>query len=133
MPGFIEQKQWKTFLDDFTKRNQFRATRLEIVGEIGDQEEEKYLPLVGVSFEPKGSDAGSVVVILGGETAKEQRHIEHLITKVQRIAPLIGQTALEDGLGFEDQDGGKTLLIFEKLPEIPEKTSEPHEGAAKRA
>jgi len=133
MPGFIEQKQWKTFLDDFTKRNQFRATRLEIVGEIGDQEEEKYLPLVGVSFEPKGSDAGSVVVILGGETAKEQRHIEHLITKVQRIAPLIGQTALEDGLGFEDQDGGKTLLIFEKLPEIPEKTSERHEGAAKRA
>lgn len=133
MPGFIEQKQWKTFLDDFTKRNQFRATRLEIVGEIGDQEEEKYLPLVGVSFEPKGSDAGSVVVILGGETAKEQRHIEHLITKVQRIAPLIGQTALEDGLGFEDQDGGKTLLIFEKLPEIPEKTSEPHKGAAKRA
>ncbi len=133
MPGFIEQKQWKTFLDDFTKRNQFRATRLEIVGEIGDQEEEKYLPLVGVSFEPKGSDAGSVVVILGGETAKEQRHVEHLITKVQRIAPLIGQTALEDGLGFEDQDGGKTLLIFEKLPEIPEKTSEPHEGAAKRA
>jgi len=133
MSGFIEQKQWKSFLDEFSKRNQFRATRLEIVGQIGAQEEEKYLPLVGVSFEPKGSDAGSVVVVLGGETVKDQRHIEHLITRVQRIAPLIGLTGLEDGLGFETQEGEKTLLLFEKLPEIPEKTSEPHEGASKRA
>jgi hypothetical protein len=53
MTGFIEQKLWKNFLDEFTKRNQFRATRLEVVGEIGAQEEEKYLPLVGVSFESK--------------------------------------------------------------------------------
>ena len=133
MSGFIEQKQWKSFLDEFSKRNQFRATRLEIVGQIGAQEEEKYLPLVGVSFEPKGSDAGSVVVVLGGETVKDQRHIEHLITRVQQIAPLIGLTGLEDGLGFETQEGEKTLLLFEKLPEIPEKTSEPHEGASKRA
>jgi len=133
MSGFIEQKQWKSFLDEFSKRNQFRATRLEIVGQIGAQEEERYLPLVGVSFEPKGSDAGSVVVVLGGETVKDQRHIEHLITRVQQIAPLIGLTGLEDGLGFETQEGEKTLLLFEKLPEIPEKTSEPHEGASKRA
>ena len=133
MSGFIEQKQWKSFLDEFSKRNQFRATRLEIVGQIGAQEEEKYLPLVGVSFEPKGSDAGSVVVVLGGETVKDQRHIEHLITRVQQIAPLIGLTGLEDGLGFETQEGEKTLLLFENLPEIPEKTSEPHEGASKRA
>jgi Family of unknown function (DUF5335) len=132
MPGFIEQTKWKSFLDEFSKRNQLRATRLEVVGDIGAQEEEKYLPLAGVSFEPKGSDAGSVVVILGGETAKDERHVEHLITKVQRIAPLIGQTQLEDGLGFEDQDGNKTLLIFEKLPEIPEKTSKPNEGASTR-
>jgi len=133
MPGFIDKKQWRSFLDDFTKRNQFRSTRLEIVADIGAQEAERYLPLVGVSYDPKGSDAGSVVVTLGGETSKDQRHIEHLITKVERIAPLIGQTGFEEGLGFEDGDGGKTLLIFENVPEIPEKTSEPHEGASTRA
>jgi hypothetical protein len=132
MPGFIEHERWKNFLEEFTKRNQFRATRLEVVGEIGAQEEEQYLPLVGVTFEPKGSDAGSVVVILGGGTAKDKRHLEHLITNVQRIAAITGQSGLEDGLGFENQDGGKTLLIFERLPEIPEKTSKPHEGASTR-
>ena len=43
-----------------------------------------------------------------------------MISKVQKIAPLIGVSGFEDGLGFEDQEGGKTLLLFEKLPELPE-------------
>jgi hypothetical protein len=120
MPGFIEKEKWKTFLDEFSKRNQLRATRLEVVGEIGAQEEEEYLPLIGVSLETKGTAAGSVEVILGGESPADDRHMEHMISKVQKIAPLIGVSGFEDGLGFEDQEGGKTLLLFEKLPELPE-------------
>ena len=123
MPGFIEQEKWKSFLDEFTKRNQFRATRLEVLGEVGVQEEAQFLPLVGVSFERKGTGAGSVEVVLGGETTRDQRHVDHLITNVRRIAPITGIGGFEDGLGFEDQDGGKTLLTFEKLAEIPETTS----------
>jgi hypothetical protein len=120
---FIKPEQWKTFLDDFTKRNQFRATHLEVLSnEMGVNEEEEFLPLVGVSFEPRGSDAGSVMIILGGETAKDQRHVEHLVEEVERIAPITGVTGLEDGLGFEDRGGDKTLLIFQQLPEIPENT-----------
>jgi len=120
MAGFIEREQWKSFLDDFTKRNQFRATRLETLGDIGAQEDEEYLQLIGVSFEAKGSDAGSVVVILGGQA---DRQFEHLITGIERIAPLVGGAGVEGGLGFEDKEGNKTLLIFENLPEIPEQTS----------
>ncbi|MDX6406366.1 MAG: hypothetical protein QOH70_3821 [Blastocatellia bacterium] len=124
MPGFIDQDQWKSFLDEFSKRNQLRATRLGVVSELGDQQEEEYLPLVGVSLESKGSAAGSVEIILGGETAADERHVEHIVNNVQRIAPLIGLTGLEDGLGLEDQEGGKTLLLFERLPELPEATPE---------
>lgn len=123
MAGFIEQGQWKDFLNEFSKRNQFRPTRLEIVGESGVYEEEKYLPLVGVSFETKGAAAGSVLITMGGESAKEERYVEHVIAQVHRIAPLIGQTGFEDGLGFEDREGGKTLLLLEKLPELPENAS----------
>ena len=95
MPGFIEQDRWGSFLDEFTKRNQLRATRLEVVGEIGAQEEEEYLPFVGVTLERKGSAAGNIEVVLGGETAKDQRRVEHLITRPERIAPLIGPTGLK--------------------------------------
>lgn len=123
MAGFIEQSQWKVFLNEFTRRNQFRPTRLEVLNEGGAQEEERFLPLVGVSFESKGAAAGSVLITMGGETAKDERYVEHLVAQVQRIAPLIGETGFEDGLGFEDREGGKTLLLLEKLPELPENTS----------
>jgi len=133
MSGFIERDQWKTFLDEFSKRNQLRATRLEVIGEIGAQEEEEYLPLVGVSFENKGSAAGSVEIILGGETVADERHIEHTIRNVDRIAPIIGLAGVEDGLGFEDREDGKTLLLFEQLPELPGANSDARDSASKRA
>lgn len=124
MAGFIGQEQWQTFLDDFSKRNQNRATRLEVLGsELGAELEEDYLPLVGVSFEPRGSDAGSVVIILGDEAGASQRHFEHRVEQVERVAPITGVTGVEDGLGFEDRNGNKTLLMFDQLPEITENAS----------
>jgi hypothetical protein len=124
MKSEIPRDQWKTFLDEFSKRNQLRPTRLEVIGqEIGAQEEEELLPFVGISFERKGSAAGSVEIMLGGETATEPRQLTHTIFDAQRIVPITGIVALEDGLGIEDKDGVKTLLRFEELPEIPDTTS----------
>jgi hypothetical protein len=124
MKGEIPRDQWKTFLDDFSKRNQLRPTRLEVIGlEIGAQEEEELLPFLGISFERKGTAAGSIEILLGGETAREPRQLTHTIFNAQRIVPIVGIAALEDGLGIEDKDGVKTLLRFEELPEIPDTTS----------
>lgn len=123
--GEIERNQWKTFLDEFSKRNQSRPTRLEVIGEnIGAQEEGELLPLSGVSFEPKGAAAGSVEIILGGETAADPRHLTHTVFNVRRIVPITGLESVEDGLGIEDAEGTKTLLLFKVLLEIPENTSD---------
>ena len=92
IPGFIEPDQWQNFLDGFSKRNQGRATRLEVIGELGAQEEEQYLPLVGVSLDPKGTAAGSVEIMLAGEGPADYRQVEHTIRNVQKIAPLVGIT-----------------------------------------
>jgi|SRR5215813_3142435 len=131
MSGFIERSQWKGFLEGFSKRHQLQPTQLQVIGEMGAQQEEEHLPFVGVSFEPKGSAAGSVEVVLGGEMAKEPRRVAHTILKVQRIAPLLGRTGLEEGLGFETEDGDKALLLFETLREIPEKTSKGSQRSGK--
>jgi hypothetical protein len=118
MAGFIDRSQWATFLDEFSKRNQLRPTRLEVVGgDIGAQEQEAFLPFVGVSVDTKG-ESGSIEIALGGETAADERQLTHHIRNVERIAPLIGATGVEDGLGIEDRDGVKTLLSFAALREI---------------
>ena len=118
MSGFIERDDWNTFLDEFSKRNQFRSTRLEVFGDSGAQEEEVHLPLVGITFDEKGSEAGSIEVILGGEAANDSRHVTHLVANVERITPLIGATGLEEGLGIEAVDGARTLVRFEQLPQL---------------
>ncbi|MCU1268597.1 MAG: hypothetical protein JWM21_4915 [Acidobacteria bacterium] len=120
MADYIERANWKTFLDEFSQRNQLRATRLEVVGETGAQEEEQHLPLIGVSYETKGDAAGGVEIILGGESPADPRHMTHRVAAVERIAPLLAATGLEEGLGIEDKDGGKAILRFETLPELPE-------------
>jgi hypothetical protein len=118
MTGFIDRSQWGTFLDEFSKRNQLRPTRLEIVGgDIGAQEQEAFLTFVGVSVDRK-DDSGNIDIALGGETAADERQLTHRISNVERIAPLIGITGVEDGLAIESRDGVKTLLSFEALREI---------------
>ncbi len=116
MAGFIDRSQWGTFLDEFSKRNQLRPTRLEVVGDIGAQEQEVFLPFVGVSIDTKGD--GSIDIALGGETATDQRQLTHHISNVERITPLVGIKGVEDGLGIEDRDGVETLLSFEAFREI---------------
>ena len=118
MTGFIDRGQWETFLDEFSKRNQLRPTRLEVVGgDIGAQEQEAFLSFVGVSVDSK-SESGNIEIALGGETAADERQLTHRISNVERIAPLIGITGVEDGLAIEARDGVKTLLSFEALREI---------------
>jgi hypothetical protein len=117
MTGFIDRSQWETFLNEFSKRNQLRPTRLEVVGDIGAQEQEAFLPFLGVSVDSKG-ESGSIEIALGGETAADERQLTRHISNVERIAPLIGTTGVEDGLGIEDRDGVKTLLSFAALREI---------------
>ena len=121
MQSEIPQQRWESYLDDFSKRNLGRAARIEVTGEdVGALEEEDKLPLVGVSYEEKGSAARSIEILLG-QTG--DRNITHLVTQVQRIVPKMGADGREDALEIDDAEGDRTFLIFETLPEIPDTAS----------
>ena len=118
--GEIDRGRWNEFLSDFSKRNENRPTRLEVIGlETGTQELEKFLPLIGITFEAEGSAAGSVEIILGGRSAEDARHMEHVVRNTKRIVPIIGNQGVEDGVGAEAEDGTLTLLTFEELRQLP--------------
>ena len=119
MQEVIGREQWQDFFKEFNQRNELRPTRMEVVSQdIGAQEEERLLPLTGISLEEKGKDAPRVEITLGGETAKEERHLTHTISRVRSIMRKVGVDLREEALLIEDEDGTKTILLFETLPEL---------------
>jgi hypothetical protein len=119
MQEIIERPNWADFIKEFNRRNDLRATRVEVVGtDLGAQEEENLLPLTGLSLEEKGKDAPRIEISLGGETAKDERHLTHMVSRVRNIMSKMGADLREDALLIEDEDGTKTILHFESLPEL---------------
>jgi hypothetical protein len=119
MGDVIEREEWESFIKDFNHRNELRATRIEVMSaDLGDQEEEELLPFTGLSLEEKGEDAPRIEISLGGETAKEERHLTHMISHVKSIMRKTGVDLREEALMIEDEDGTKTILHFETLPEL---------------
>jgi hypothetical protein len=119
MQDVIERQEWDDFVKEFNRRNELRATRIEVVSaELGAQEEEELLPFTGLSLEEKGQDAPKIEISLGGESAKEERHLTHMISRVRSIMRKIGVDLREDALMIEDENGTKTILHFETLPEL---------------
>ena len=117
--GEVERGKWNEYLIDFSSRNEGRPTRLEVIDpELGSQELEIHFPLIGISFEPEGSEAGSVEIILGGDSADDSRHMEHIVEDAKRIVPIPGTRDVEDGIAIESGDGSRTLLTFEELREL---------------
>jgi hypothetical protein len=119
MDEVIKREEWNSYVKEFNQRNSLRATRVEVLSaELGDQDEEELLPFTGLSLEEKGDDAPSIEISLGGETAKEERHLTHMIAHVRSIMRKIGVDLREDALMIEDEAGTKTILHFQTLPEL---------------
>ena len=68
----IAKTEWKTYFDDFSRNRQGEVVSVELI--FSPQADPDYAlerqPLVGLSYEDKGSDAGSILIIAGGETAQ---------------------------------------------------------------
>ena len=114
----IKREQWAAFFNTFSKVNQARPTRLEIFGELGAQEEERHLPLNGVSLEDVGEGAPKLEILLGGQPPGDARHLTHTVTRVQYVAAKVGQDGRDEALEIQDAEGTKTLLCFESPAEL---------------
>lgn len=122
MQGQISTDDWQTYLNDFNRRNAGRTARLEVLSEnLGVQGDEvEKLPLHGITLDKRSSLSSDVEIMLGGGGAADMRHLTHSVPRVRRIVAKFGPDAREDALEIESEDGARTLLIFETLPELPE-------------
>src|ERR1041385_2462801 len=122
MQGQIRTDDWQKYLNDFSRHNAGRTARLEVLSQnVGVQGSDmERLPLQGISLDKRSSATSSLDIMLGGGGAADMRHLTHTIPQVRRIVAKFGPDAREDALEFESEDGARTLLIFETLPELPE-------------
>lgn len=117
MKDEIKRENWTEYFKEFSKHNQGRPTKLEILGELGVQPEERHLPFAGIGIEETGEGAPRVEIMLGGETAGAY-HLTHTITRVSRLLQKLGGDGRDEAIEFEDASGAKTILLFEAPAEL---------------
>lgn len=113
----LDRSIWANYLQEFTKRNQWRITRLEVFGEHGAQEEQHGLAFAGIALE-QASGAPSIEIMFGGNDPQEARHLTHVIANVQQITSKLGPDGRDEALEIIDGEGEKCLLRFD--PALPD-------------
>jgi hypothetical protein len=105
----IDKSEWTTFFAEFSDRHEGRMTTLQLLGaDIGAQEAASNLPFVGITTDLKGSEVGSITIMLGTET---ENNFQHTLTTptIVRLKP--GDGAAE-ALEIESNDDPTVLLTF---------------------
>lgn len=98
---------WIDSLNEFSKRNLGRATRLEVTDpEFGAQWEELDFPLRGVAYDPHDDR----VEIMFGEICDVRAHLTHSITHPTSAAVQTDACGRDLTLCIDHGDGGRTLL-----------------------
>jgi hypothetical protein len=104
----LAKSQWQPYLDRVSKALGAKLIEIEITGlGLGDQIEVEWLPLLGVSYEPKDD---MVLVTAEG--------IEHRIPHPKRIH--VDQDELDlHSIEVVDADGEHHILIFKEPVALP--------------
>ena len=72
----IARSEWKTYFDEFSRTRAGERVTVELIHD--PQSDPQYAlerqPLVGLSFEEKGSGEGDIQIITGGETGDSLTH-----------------------------------------------------------
>jgi hypothetical protein len=112
----LDRGVWINYFNEFTKRNQARATQLEVFGENGALEEEHGLLFAGIALEQMNGTP-SIEIMFGGRDGQEPRHLTRVIANVQQITAKRGLDGRDEALEIIDGEGEKNLLRFD--PALP--------------
>jgi hypothetical protein len=97
----IGREQWPAFLDEFSRRRAGARVTIEVVN--GPQADPRFaarrLPLVGLSYEDKGSGAGRIDIFAGTD-ADDQ--ITHTITQPVHLYHKDGAGLISDEVNVDE-------------------------------
>ena len=116
----VPRADWKNYFDEFSRTRQGELVTVELIFDpAGDpQFAQEKQPLVGINFEEKGSEAGSILILMGGAESDSVTHEVSSPVHVyhKNAAGLISDEINEDEiLEFTSSDAPRiTFLRFER-------------------
>jgi hypothetical protein len=113
----IAAPKWQTFFDEFSKLHPGTKAQVQVVSpDLGVQEEIKELPFVGISYDDKGSEQGSITLLLGTE---RDDHAAHRIEHPTHVWLRTGGDGNGDTLAIEAEDNTKTIVQLQAPTALP--------------
>lgn len=112
----IEPLSWQTDLAAFSKRNNLRPTRLEVLEPVREVESDFWLEdgllLAGVDLDADGKRGTYVEIMLQAPFASSKNHVTHTVAGVKRLG-LETTDGCDAALEIEDEEGRVTIMHFE--------------------
>lgn len=122
----IPREQWPSYFDALNRLTAGHPVRIEVESlEDGSQEMARQLPLQELNFETRGSAQGTIEIRVGSDAGE----LTHSIGQPVRVYVEQREDGAPECIEIEAQDGAKTLIWSEHLPELPAQASESHAGA----
>jgi hypothetical protein len=125
----IYHERWQSFFNRFSKEHEGWPTTVHLLdAERGERPEATALPLIGISYEPRGSERGSIELMLGGVEGNFMR----IIPSPERVWLRESADAADTALEIEGMHGPKTLIRFGSpgLPQLAEPEELPEAAVA---
>jgi hypothetical protein len=103
----IRPPEWREFFDTFSRAHDGWLVTLEVLGDLGAQEEARELPLKGVTAEEL-SHGGSISIMVG----HGDQILTHTVAQPTRVQVERTEDGAEAAVQIESKTGEKTLLRF---------------------
>jgi hypothetical protein len=114
----IPRNRWENYLDELSNREIEQPVCIRVDGlEVGDQELAHNRPLVGISFEEKGSEANSIEITLADRDGRG--NFTHMIDSPDKLYVEEGDDGALKCLDIETQGKVKTLIFFGTHDQVP--------------
>ena len=109
----IEPKNWKTFLEEFSERNNHRRARIDVYRNDGNAEEEQSEAHFETASLKESGDQHDVGIIRFDRSKVEVEKMHDTITNVIGIAVQYDTDGSEDALQITDRENDLISLRFE--------------------
>lgn len=113
----IAREMWPAYLENLTRQYQGWQVSVEVISmEVGDQPMVENQQLWAISWDPRGPEAGGVLIETGNPEEGLNEHFARGPVAVREANTLPGYEA---DVQIETSDGAMTIVRIRRRPELP--------------